>query len=600
MRATADARTGPAQRALGLLVLALALGFALTGLCSVWVWQLRWPAADLWRQYVTLLGLPFPDDVLALENGHRPVLPNAVRAFDAWCCGADQSAMTATALALSAGSFALLLRAAWHDERIAFVQRAAIAFFAGLATFWLINGRMLVQTSEMLNVQFALLGLLLGAASLHRAARGGAVAWSALAALSATAATFSFGPGIAAFPALLVVAVAVRVPWRGLAVLALALPVVLWLYLFAMPGDEGVRGNVVIDPLLNLRHATQWMGAPLFTAWLGLGDPVAEPTLANGIVYSWGGHPLLASARAIAVHLPAYGGWWSSSAITGAVGLLATAACALHALWRRRTDSTLAALGLALALFGSGVAFVIALGRHDLFVEYPGQIFADRYLPWSCLAWLGLAIVAIRALPRRWGALSGAGAVAIALLAYPVHAAQSLWAEAWSLSVERGALALRLGIWDETVMPWDNEASRAQVGETMRMLRAREAAIVRDLPDRARVLPPGNTTASTLGTLAVTRRFVDPETGRAVVAFAGSTAWPQRSGELLAVDAAGRFRGLALLQGRRDWNENPGASDDVAVAGYVFDEGCEPVYAAVVEDGAAQAIARLEPCATTP
>ena len=48
-------------------------------------------------------------------------------------------------------------------------------------------------------------------------------------------------------------------------------------------------------------------------------------------------------------------------------------------------------------------------------------------------------------------------------------------------AVERGALALRLGIWDETVMPWDNEASRAQVGETMRMLRAREAAIVREL-----------------------------------------------------------------------------------------------------------------------
>lgn len=601
MRSRAHGGGGAVQRALGLVVLALALGFALTGLCSVWVWQLRWPAADLWRQYVTLLGLPFPDNVLALENGHRPVLPNAVRALDAWCCGANQSAITAVALLLSAASFVLLLRATWRDDRLAFVQRSAIAFFAALATWWLINGRMLVQASEMLNVQFALLALLLGAGSLQRASRGGAVAWSAVASACGAAAAFAFGPGVAAFPALLLVAVAVRVPWRGLAVLAVAFPVVLWLYMFAMPGDEGVRGNVVIDPIVNLRHAMQSLGAPLFTAWLGLTDPVAEPTLANAIAYEWSGPTFLRSAKAIAQVVPAYGGWWSSSAITGAIAMFAATVVTLHALWRRRVETPLAAMGLALALFGCGVALVIALGRHDLFVEVPGQIFADRYLPWSCLCWLGLAIVAIRALPRRVASLSGIGAMAIALLAYPIHAAESGWAEAWALSIERGALALRLGIWDEPVMPWDNEASRAQVGETMRMLRAGNAAIARDLPDRAKLLPPGNTGAPTLGKLEVARRFTDSETGRAVLAIEGRTPWPQRSGELLVVDAEGRFRGLALLHGKRDWHsEKRQGNPDVFVAGYAFDEGCAPVYAAVVQGGSAQAIARLEPCTGQP
>lgn len=600
MKAVAHGGTGPVQRALGLLVLALALGFALTGLCSVWVWQLRWPAADLWRQYVTLLGLPFPDNVLALENGHRPVLPNAIRALDAWCCGANQSTITAVALLLCAASFVLLLRATWRDDRLGFVQRSAVAFFAALATWWLINGRMLVQTSEMLNVQFALLALLLGAASLQRASQSGPIAWSALAAVCGTAATFAFGPGIAAFPALLIVAVAVRVPWRGFAVLALALPVVLWLYLFAMPGDEGVRGNLVIDPELNVRHAMQWLGAPLFTAWLGLPDPVAEPTLANAIVYEWAGPTFLRSAQAIAQVVPAYGGWWSSSAITGAIALFATAGIALHALWRRRTDTPLAAMGLALALFGCGVAFVIALGRYKLFVEYPGQIFADRYLPWSCLCWLGLAIVAIRALPRRWAPVSGVGAIVVALVAYPVHAAEGGWAESFSLSVERGATALRLGIWDETVMPWDNEASRAQVGETMRMMRERNSTIVRDLPDRTRVLPPANTDAPALATIVAARRFTDPETGRAILAFEGRTNWPQRSGELLVLDAEGRFRGLGLLHGRHDWRDvvRPGPTD-VGAYGYVLDDGCAPLYAAVVRSGSAQAIARIEPCAPT-
>ena len=72
------------------------------------------------------------DDVLALENGHRPVLPNAVRVFDAWCCGADQSAMTATALALSAGSFALLLMgsgaAFWFNSYPAGPWMVAVGF----------------------------------------------------------------------------------------------------------------------------------------------------------------------------------------------------------------------------------------------------------------------------------------------------------------------------------------------------------------------------------------------------------------------------------------------------------------------------------------
>jgi hypothetical protein len=284
----------------------------------------------------------------------------------------------------------------------------------------------------------------------------------------------------------------------------------------------------------------------------------------------------------------------------GGVGLLAVCAIALRALRRRATATPLAAMALALVLFGAGVAFVIALARYPLFVAAPGQIFADRYLPWSCLFWLGVAIVAIRTLPARWDAIAGIAAVGLAALATPSHVIYAGWTEAYSLAIERGATALRFGIWDEQFTPWPNEASREQVGQAMALLRERDAVIWQGLPDRTRLLPPGNT-QSDLAALVVERRFVDTETGRAVLAFAGRTPWPQASGELVVVDAEGRFRGLGLLHGRRDWlalvREQ---ASGVGVFGYAFDEGCAPLYAAVLRGGKAQAIARLEPCAPAP
>src|SRR5690348_10663612 len=121
------------RRALTTIVAALAALTALTGICSIWIWQLRWPAADLWRQYVPLLGLRFPDNLLVLESGHRPLLPNLVRVFDVWCCGADQSATTAVAFVLAVASVAILLRATIGDDRLGCVQRATVAFFVALA-----------------------------------------------------------------------------------------------------------------------------------------------------------------------------------------------------------------------------------------------------------------------------------------------------------------------------------------------------------------------------------------------------------------------------------------------------------------------------------
>ena len=75
------------------------------------------------------------------------------------------------------------------------------------------NARMLVQGSEMLHVQFTALGLILGAHCLGRAREGASPwAWGAAAGACATVATFSFGPGVVLFPALLAAAVPSSMP----------------------------------------------------------------------------------------------------------------------------------------------------------------------------------------------------------------------------------------------------------------------------------------------------------------------------------------------------------------------------------------------------
>jgi hypothetical protein len=55
----------------------------------------------------------------------------------------------------------------------------------------------------------------------------------------------------------------------------------------------------------------------------------------------------------------------------------------------------LALVGLGCAWFALGVAGIVALGRMEFFAGYPDQIFANRYVPWSCLFWFGLLAGAI-------------------------------------------------------------------------------------------------------------------------------------------------------------------------------------------------------------
>ena len=97
--ALAWARTIPG----GIVSLALLLAgtwFLLTGLLEIINFGFRQPMFDQFKMYPNYLMLPFPDSVLQLENGHRPILPNLVQVAEAQWFSANQNLQ----LALGGGS----------------------------------------------------------------------------------------------------------------------------------------------------------------------------------------------------------------------------------------------------------------------------------------------------------------------------------------------------------------------------------------------------------------------------------------------------------------------------------------------------------------
>jgi len=107
---------------------------------------------------------------------------------------------------------------------------------------------------------------------------------------------------------------------------------------------------------------------------------------------------------------------------------------------------------LAVFAFGFTANTLIAFGRAGYFFDNPGQLFAERYLFWSCAAWAGLAFYALARLAdagfvRRVSAAAAVGVLSV----YAIPSA--VWANDWAAEVHRlselTAIAERLTIRDD-------------------------------------------------------------------------------------------------------------------------------------------------------
>ncbi len=425
---------GPAALICGIATLAVAVaGVALMLLAAP-----RVPYADAWRLYAKLLDQPFLTGVTSADNGHREVLPNAVRWIELHLFGGDQTLGIVLGALLAIAAAAVWLRTI-AQAPLSPASRAAAGLIAALGLFWLGNERALAHAHESVRVYLIVLCLLL---ALARTA-GGRVDARAVAGSAALAllATLTFGSGIASFGAIAIVMLLGRATRAAWGVWTACFAIAVGLYLGG--ASSAVTGTLKFDPIGQLSLLARWLASPfVYVFW-----PLLDPAVAALVP----GTPLRDAATAFAIAFTArYGpvqtALWPQ-ALIGAAGL----ASLLIASWRawREPGATLPArrFALGVAWFGLAVGGLIALSRSAYFAEFPDQLHAPRYLPWSSLFWAGLLSAALLRTGRR-------PRPALALLIAAIVAPSSLWmaelARSMQRTAERTATAAVVGLVPES------------------------------------------------------------------------------------------------------------------------------------------------------
>lgn len=461
--------------AVALPLVAIILTYVIVAVVTVFEYGLRYPAFDQFRSYVEYLERPFPDNVLQVENGHRPILPAMIRVAEIECCGASQTLQLALGTALAGLTWILLAWSLLRERAWPWPRRLTALATVSLALLWLCNARMWLHGNESVHIYMVMSALMIGTWATWRASASNGLRWMVLAAVCASAATFSFGAGIVVFPVLFLIAVLLGVRKWALLPLPLALGACLFLYLVVLPNNVSVQDSLRVMPIENFLLASRWLASPWVQAWLGLGAHLPLQGWAyDAMQGSVAGRLLASTASTIA---PSGAVASSLPTVIGAAGYVFMLWTLVLA-WRRRASLPVSAwLALALILFGAGISVLISVARFEYFSSQPAQIFAERYVVWPCLFWGGLAMFAI-ALPShagwqrlRWIAVPLVMAVACFL--WPTEVMWRGWGAAVNRQVERSALAARMGIWDPHVLPDNSDARRAHVERTLALMQAR-------------------------------------------------------------------------------------------------------------------------------
>ena len=433
-------------RGLAGALLLLALLYTLSALLAIVHMGFRVPLWDQFRSYQLLLEQPFPLNVVNIENGHHPIFPNLLKLFDLWASGGRQWLLLGSGGALALVCWALLVRAAWHEQQAPFLLRCALVLTISIALFWLGNARMLLHGNEAVAVYWVLACLLLGVYGLTTERQPAGLYWSATAIMLGS---FGFGNGPVVGCALLLIAALQRKSWRRLAALGLVFAAALLLYTYILPGAEKVQAALFLRPSDNLQMTLRWLSGVWMEAWLGLSDSpsgmLRSALLRQGwgtwLVHSadwlasWFAEPTLQAKMFLSLRLGAF----------GALLLIGLS----YGTYRWRMGSRVLLMGLALAWFALGTALLVGLSRYTYFVWMPSQIFAPRYLPWSCMFWLGLVLATTACFHARWPRLVMASLTSLVLVAAAAlgfsHLGWLQWAQETSRRADIMAMALSQG-----------------------------------------------------------------------------------------------------------------------------------------------------------
>lgn len=483
----ADARPSPRPR-----LLAAAAG-ALAGACllaavyyaggtSLAIWHYGWTElfADQFRQYSRLLTMDFPANVLAPDNAHRQITSNLVRLADLRLGGADQDIGVAVGLSMLIVVLAALLHRVLRDRAQPLLFRAAAALWVAVALMWMGAARIQFHGNDSFQVYLVMACALVVSGSVESLRTRPTLVSAAWAFSAASVALVSFGSGVAVAGLLVILLLLRRVDRRWAAALCSGAVFGVLAYLFLLPGGDSVTASLSSAPVAIARNACAFASGFWVRGWLvfaheGLpGIDVARmqaeslgPLVVDSarLVFTVGGGPALLD---LAVALGAGGfallGW------------------RLWRAWRApESVSDSEALGLALAVFGAGVAGIVAIGRTSLFAHAPMEVVADRYMPWSALFWLGLALAlgARLARHRLGGAVCACSALALAVLFYPSHRFAYGWVGAVEHEIERRAAQIQAGVAAEGLIVFADMPDVAGAMRATAIFRAQRMAMFR-------------------------------------------------------------------------------------------------------------------------
>ena len=452
------------EKAVIALLLLIALIFALQTYSLLYNSGFELPLHDQYFTFQHYIESSFPSNVLTPENGHRPIFPAMVRVADIEFFQSSQVLTRAIGTGVMTLAWVLLLILCLRQPAASSgtlqqadrlpppqatpstpLRAAVIALLVTLALLWLGNARMLAHANEQLPVYGVLLGLSLAIGAQYRMRERVNVLGFCGMLLAALLATFCFGNGLVVFPTLMLLAYLLKWPWRWQLALLFSTVLSALLYSRWLPGTSQV------PPINNLTTGIalvmSWLNSCVHAAWL-IFAPYDDKTISYLGAQAYNSAWVGISAQYFGFAQPG-----TSMRVTFWLGVIGTCA----ALWvvlrhmRQKIQSRLQFVALALMIFSGGTACLIVLFRAQYFIDVGvGQLFADRYVPWSSLWWLGLTLYALSLKTNaRW--LDWIAAMAALVLAWGLSFSQftnATWAAMVHQRLQEQGLALAYGYED--------------------------------------------------------------------------------------------------------------------------------------------------------
>ena len=412
-------------RALG--AAALAAGALTVASTLAFLSESHWtgPVGDFWR-FVPMLRAYEQGDgdffwrLFQPHGGHRLFFPRLLYLAEYRLFRGTNVFLISCSVMIQAVTALLLIRRTWRDG--AALPRPALCFLAGVSLVLLFSATQIENFARAWNVHWflacsAMIWALLALVRTREVLSGGggtgvAAAWLGLCIASAAISTYSMVNGLLAWPILLLVAWALRLPWRFGLSLAVAAVLIAGPYPLDYRGPDhgtplGVLGSVFASPLASAGWIAACAGAPL----------------------SWN-HP-------------------RAGTLLGAVGVLAAAVFATRFALRRSVARPIEAVHVGIVLFSVGSMAMASLGR----LQYTRSWAGHRYQAWTLLFWLGLVSLSLLPLAARPGRRRAAGfllaagvAVWVGAVIAPAHLKRGQQVAKYAASARDANLALRVGV----------------------------------------------------------------------------------------------------------------------------------------------------------